>query len=163
MRAAPAVEAALDDALALRRCFVLAYGLTGCALGVWIGQRLQWPLAIVVPALTVFAAGCGLLLARRLLRPGRAGRLRWDGMVWLDDSGPCTLQLMIDLGDWRLLRLHSVPLPGQEAHRRSPARWALATAKAAGAEWPALAVALRASRQSGPAGVHHASGALPPS
>ncbi|MBP6901675.1 MAG: hypothetical protein KBC73_16390 [Burkholderiaceae bacterium] len=139
MRAAPAIEAALDDAALLRRLTADLHLLAGAACGAWLGQLLELPglPATLLPAGLAWALGHGQ--ARRLWPPGAAGRLRWDGQGWTGPDGPCALQVMFDLGDWRLLHLRGVA---------TASRWCLATARAAGPDWPLLAVALRAHGRS---------------
>lgn len=143
MRAAPAIEAALDDAALLRRVTEVLYLLAAGVCGVWLAQLAELAVMPVAVLLAGLGAWLGHWQARRLWPPGAAGRLRWDGQGWTGPGGPCSLQVMVDLGDWRLLRLQESPR-GVAAAEAS--RWCLATARAAGADWPLLAVALRAGR-----------------
>ena len=146
MRAAPAVDAALDPSGRERMLIALLHAATGTALASW--GLLQAEIGFGPPALAGLAAlallmAClGLALARRAL-PAAAGRLRWDGQCWrwLSTAEPdrpplARLEVSLDLGHWALLRLH--PGPDQRPF------WRVASARAADHDWHGLRVALAA-------------------
>jgi hypothetical protein len=143
MRAAPAVDAALDAGVPERMLILLLHGLAGVTLALWVAAHaaLGFTLPVLVGAAVAGAglATLGAWLARRAL-PVDAGRLRWDGQVW-SWLGPADqllsrLEVMLDLGVWVLLRLH----------RADGARplWRVASERGAGAAWHGLRVALGA-------------------
>ena len=146
MRAAPAVDVALDAGRLGRMLIVLLHAGTGIALASWGMLHAEigiGPAALTgVGALALLMAGLGFALARRAL-PVAAGRLRWDGQIWCwqgavepDRQPLARLEVSLDLGHWALLRLH----PG--AGR--PPLWRVASARAAGTSWHGLRVALAA-------------------
>ena len=99
--------------------------LAAAALLAWALGHLQhpsWPAWLVV--LPVAA------LAWWWARP-EAVTLAWDGQQWRAGDGPGSLDLMIDLGPWMLLRLQS----GKSARH---AIWIPVSAADAGASWHAL-------------------------
>jgi hypothetical protein len=149
MRAAPALDANLDDARLERALIVtlhLLAGLAWLAWGVlhaspgapWWGQ---WPMLV---ALALAFACLGWLLARRAL-PEPPGSLCWTGqrwcLRWRGEQALRRVQVTLDLGAWLLLRL-------QPATSAAPL-WRIARAHSAGAAWHALRVALHA--HAGPA------------
>ena len=146
MRAAPAVDAALDPSGRERMLIALLHAGTGTALASWGLQRAEIGFGALALAglatLTLLMACLGLALARRAL-PAVAGRLRWDGQCWrwlstAEPDGPplARLEVSLDLGHWALLRLH--PGPDQRPF------WRVASARAAGPNWHGLRVALAA-------------------
>lgn len=153
MRAAPAVDAPLADGRQARWLIVgLHLGamlalLAWCASWQVVGGMLTLKAVATLPAMLVWLAVCGLLLAgvwgswqaRRLL-PEAAQRLRWDGQAWhwLVDGQTRPLvavAVQIELGGRLLLRLQG------EAPRQ--AHWAVASAPAAGRDWHGLRIALQ--------------------
>ena len=133
MRAAPAVNVTCTRAGAWRGFLALMPALAAAALVAWaLGhlQRPAWPALLV--ALPVAA------LAWRQARP-EAVTLAWDGQHWRANGCPGSLDLMIDLGPWMLLRLR----PDEPARR---AIWIPVSAADAGAARHAL----RAAVYSGP-------------
>jgi len=162
MRAAPAVDAALDTGGLERMMIVLLHAGAGIALASWgllqveIGFGL--PALAGVAALALLMAGLGLALARRAL-PAAAGRLRWDGQTWCwlgsnaaNQPPLAQLEVSLDLGHWALLRLH--PDAGGRPF------WRVASARAAGNSWHGLRVALAA--HAGAAALNPQAGAQQP-
>jgi hypothetical protein len=143
MRAAPAVDAALDAGGRERMLIVLLHGLAGATLALWATAHagLDSPMATLAGAGAACAvmAALGAWLARRAL-PIDAGRLRWDGEGWrwlgLVDLPLGRLEVSLDLGVWVLLRLH--PANGARP------MWRVASQRAAGGAWHGLRVALAA-------------------
>ena len=110
--------------------------LAAAAVAAWMLGHLQrpaWPALLV--ALPVAA------LAWRQARP-EAVTLAWDGQHWRANGCPGSLDLMIDLGPWMLLRLQ----PDEPARR---AIWIPVSAADAGAAQHALRAAVY-SRSSKP-------------
>ena len=129
MRAAPAVSVICSRAGAWRGAQALLPGLAAAALVAWALGHLQRP---AWPAL--FVAVPVAVLAWRRARP-QAVTLAWDGQRWHADGCPGSLQLMIDLGPWMLLRLR----PDDPAR---PAVWIPVSAADAGAARHALCAAV---------------------
>ncbi|MDO9284298.1 MAG: hypothetical protein Q7U26_05325 [Aquabacterium sp.] len=143
MRAAPAVDAALDAGVPERMLILLLHGLAGVTLALWAAAHAALGFSLPVLAGAAIAgasmAALGAWLARRAL-PADAGRLRWDGQGW-SWQGPADLPLArlevsLDLGVWALLRLH--PADGTRPS------WRVASRRGAGAAWHGLRVALAA-------------------
>ncbi len=163
MRAAPAVEAALNVGGAERLVIALLHAVTGAALAVWVLGHLEYGntrvvvLAVLLGALVAGLFGAGL--ARKVL-PRERSCLRWDGQAWLllvpakaggraavHGTMPASLPLAmhevplnavgisLDLGTWVLLRLQAAA---------GGYRWCMASANSAGQTWHGLRVALRA-------------------
>lgn len=141
MRAAPAVDVALDAGGRERMLIILLHAGAGSALALWAGAHAE--LGFSIATLTgIFFAGAamavlGAHLARRAL-PADAGRLRWDGQGWCW-LGPtevplARLDVSIDLGVWALLRLH--PAAGEGP------LWRVASVRASPSAWHGLRVAL---------------------
>ena len=136
MRAAPAVSVSCNRAGAWRGFLALMPALAAAALVAWaLGhlQRPAWPALLV--ALPVAA------VAWRQARP-EAVTLAWDGQHWRADGCPGSLDLMLDLGPWMLLRLR----PDEPAQR---VFWIPVSAADAGAARHALRAAVH-SRTSKP-------------
>ncbi len=125
---------------------ILLHAATGVVLAVWgllraeLGFGALALAGIVVLALSL--AALGAVLARRAL-PAAAGHLRWDGQVWCwvapdgrAEPPLARLEIALQLGPWALLRLH--PAAGGQTF------WRIASARAAGAAWHGLCVALAA-------------------
>jgi hypothetical protein len=133
MRVAPPVRA-LSCSAGLWRLFQQVLVALGTAVAVaWAGAQLGAEgaaLAGVAMALGLVAAwGAG----RQLVAPVR--RLAWDGAAWqlLPEGQAGQVALMIDLGDWMLVRFS----PG--------AHWLPLSRRDAPADWQALRVALHAA------------------
>jgi hypothetical protein len=147
MRAAPAVDAALDGGGRERMLITLLHGLAGAALAAWAMAHaglLALPATAVLPWLlglggALAMAAVGAVLARRAL-PAHAARLRWDGTVWqlvaATQQPLCRIGVSLDLGSWLLLRLQ--PADG------AASVWRIASQNGAGPAWHALRVALQA-------------------
>ncbi len=162
MRAAPIVDAALAAGRAERAAVLLLHLVAAVALMAWVASwRDAWGAWLPGwPQQTAWAwpslAALGLLAAAVLGRwqalgwlPQRPRRLRWNGQAWACVEAGRAVDLLavsvqIDLGPWLLLRL-------QPAAPSAPCTWAVARARAAGADWHALRVALQ----------HHAGHAAP--
>ncbi|HYE70749.1 MAG TPA: hypothetical protein VD932_04410 [Aquabacterium sp.] len=116
-----------------------AYAATGAIVGAW----LAWHANVPLPVLVSLAAALGGWLGLHMLRPMR-GRLRWDGERWWHLPGAGTehplhsLDLMMDLGGWLLLRARL------REGRRWPMRghWCGISSHDVGSAWHGLRVAL---------------------
>ena len=141
MRAAPAVQAALDAGGRERMLIIALHALAGGNLAAWAlahgGRGLSLISVVWVLLAALLLAAVGGWLGRRVLPP-QAGQLRWDGQVWqCDGSSPLPLArvvVAIDAGVWVLLRLF--PADG------GVAVWRVASARGAGNAWHGLRVAL---------------------
>ncbi len=144
MRAPPAVAVRCTGGWAWRLLNIALPTLAAGVFAVWALLHLEAPVA---PAafLAVFVAAGVLLLAWRLSRP-RERLLQWDGQRWTVDAVPGRLQLMIDLGPFLLLRLHT---------GRSGGPWLAVTAAEAGAAWHALRAAVYSRPPETPSGAQH--------
>ena len=144
MRAAPALDANLDNAHLERAVIVTLHALAGLVWAAWGVLHAshsapwwgQWPVFVAV----ALAFAClGWLLARRAL-PVPPGSLCWTGQHWClrlrGEQALRRVQVTLDLGTWLLLRLQ--PVAG------AAPRWRIARARSAGAAWHALRVALHA-------------------
>ena len=144
MRAAPALDAVLDEARPERALLVALHVLAGLVLLVWAGLLTSQDIRgvgelVVCFAVVLVCALLGWLLARSALPP-RGGRILWTGQRWiLREEGDLDLlrvHLAIDLGTWLLLRLQST--------KKSMPCWRIARRSTAGPVWHALRVALHA-------------------
>jgi hypothetical protein len=104
MRAAPPVQMACGRD-ARWSAAVAALTALSAATGVaWAGWQAAWPPALQWTLAPAVAAALGGWTWRRLERqPER--RLVWNGSAWTLDEAPADVELMIDLGDWLLLRV----------------------------------------------------------
>lgn len=137
MRAPPAFEVTLHDAPAWRVVQAVLWALAGGALGAWLATRLDASPAggVVLPAgLAASALACAI--GWGLGRPQQA-QLRWSGQRWeLLHQGvwaAAAPRVMIDLGDWLLLRVKT---------RAAPARWIGASQASIGPSGQLLRAAL---------------------
>jgi hypothetical protein len=135
MRVAPPVQALSCGAGPWQWFQQALIALSTAVATVWAGAQLGLDgaaLAGVSLALGLFAAGWA---ARRWVTPAR--RLTWDGAAWqLQPEGQAgQAALMIDLGDWMLVRFS----PG--------AHWLPLSRRQAATDWQALRVALHATRR----------------
>ena len=128
MRAPPAVSVDCSGGAGWRLFQAAVPALAVCALLAW---ALGWAQMPVFPALA--AAPVVAAVAWRLARPTPRA-LSWDGQCWRLDGREGSVQVMIDLGGWLLLRVDA----GPATRRRS---WAAVSRADAG---PALR-ALRAA------------------
>lgn len=106
MHGAPPVQMACGrDARVPAVVGLLAASAAACLLG-WWAWHAAWPATLVVPGLVVaglLGAGAGW----RLAAAERERRLVWDGRAWALDGRPGDVAVMIDIGDWMLLRVQS--------------------------------------------------------
>jgi hypothetical protein len=144
MRAAPALDATLDNARPERVLIVMLHVLAGLVWVAWgvlhSAIQIDWVGLLAAHAIVgLLAAGLGLWLARQAL-PAAAGRLAWTGHQWVlhqqVDQALHQVQVTVDLGAWLLLRL-------QPAANGRPL-WRIARQRSAGPAWHALRVALHA-------------------
>ena len=135
MRVAPPVQALSCSAGVWRS---LQQGLVALSAGVaagWAGAQLGVDGAALAAGALISGLAAAAWAGRRLDEP--ASRLAWDGAAWQLQRAPQgetqagQAALMIDLGDWMLVRF----MPG--------ARW-LPLSRRAHADWQALRVALHA-------------------
>jgi len=159
MRAAPAVDAALDHGGPERMVITLLHAGAGAVLAAWALSHDATLSAAVAPAefwpAVVGGASAmallGWVLARRAL-PAHPARLRWDGQAWHLVQGsqppignPQPLRRVVvslDLGGWLLL--HLLPVAAKAAGRAGRGEWRVASARRAGPAWHGLRVALLA-------------------
>jgi hypothetical protein len=148
-RQAPPVDLICSGGGGWRAAQVLLHALAAAVLAAWLVLQAAWP-AGAAAAATGVAALSGGVLGWRLGRP-RSARLAWDGQVWRADGTPGEVDVMIDLGRWRLLRFRPaaggaawLPVPDAEA---GPARNVLLAVLHARAVLPAAAGA--SQRQNG--------------
>jgi hypothetical protein len=133
MRVAPPVQASSCGAGPWRLFQQALVALSTAVATGWAGAQL----GVEGAALTGVVLAIGLAVAwwagRRWVTPSR--RLAWDGAAWQLQPEGLTGQvaLMIDLGDWMLLRFS----PG--------ARWLPLSRRDAATDWQALRVALHAA------------------
>jgi hypothetical protein len=99
----------LRDAPAWRVVQVLLWALAGAGLGAWLAARgaAAWA-AGLAPVGAVLVGGAAAAIGWRLGRP-QAVQVRWSGQRWerraQDRWHPATVQAMLDLGGWLLLRV----------------------------------------------------------
>lgn len=146
MRAAPAFQVELRSAPIERWLVSLWCGLSCAVFTVWIvehagAQLLREPITPWITALAAFLSGAGgAMAARPWLQRERAvlawsqGRWSWQLASAEASTASDSLDLMLDLGAWMLLR-HSV------AGRRS-SRWFSVAESDAGPQWHALRATL---------------------
>jgi hypothetical protein len=140
MHAAPPVRMSLGVDPG-SRVFVIVCS-TGAAANftAWVAGALQQP-ATVVGAVALLSAAVAAALSRHLLRRrALGGVLAWDGATWRwrSASAPTAdlaeaagdVRIMIDLGQWLLLRFE--PAPPQ----RQAVAWLAVSRQQAGAAWP---------------------------
>lgn len=131
MRAAPAVSVRCAGGAFWRAWSALLPAVAVAAFVAWAGGHLGHP---------GLGAAAGLGLAGALAAwawrrsPGRATQLAWDGQRWTADEATGALAVMLDLGPWMLLRVHSAA--GWRA-----SRWLAVGRREAGASWHLLRVA----------------------
>ena len=112
MRAPPPFDLTLHDAPAWRVVQALLWALAGGSLGAWGAARVEAMtgagVGLAVAAAAAAAAGA---MGWRLARPQQQ-RVRWSGQRWetlqQQHWQPATLQAMLDLGGWMLLRVRPV-------------------------------------------------------
>ena len=129
MRAAPAVSVQAGRSLGWRVFQAGVAALAVTALAAWVLGHLQsasWPALALGPPAAVAA-----WMAFRC--PSVA--LAWDGQVWAADSQTGTLDVMLDLDGWLLLRLR----PNDATQ---PVRWMPVSRADAGPAFHALRAAV---------------------
>ncbi len=114
---------------------LLAWALSWSAASTWLSR-----FAVVWVVATTAALGWFLLRQRT----GAAGLLTWDGAAWqwvpaAGASRQGTVQVMIDLGPWLLLRFSPSVAPVASV-------WLAISRRAAVGQWPAWRAALFAPR-----------------
>ncbi len=133
MRVAPPVQA-LSCGAGHWRLFQQTLAALAVAVAVvWAGLQLGAEGAVLVGAALVLGLAAAWWAGRRLVQPAR--QLHWDGAAWqLRPEGLAgQVALMIDLGDWMLVRFS----PG--------AHWLPLSRRDAATDWQALRVALHAA------------------
>jgi hypothetical protein len=109
MRAPPAVSIDVHPGLGWRAGQSLLHAGAAAAVALWAGSWLEWPGEWLVPAAVGAAAAAAALGWRLSATP--AMRLTWSGAQWtLGIAGREAVvlhppQVMIDLGEWLLLRV----------------------------------------------------------
>ena len=107
MRAAPPVQMACGRDRRWSATVAALTALSAATLAAWLGWQARWwegPPALQWTLAPAIAAVLGGWTWHRLQRsPER--RLVWDGSAWTLDEAPAQVELMIDLGDWLLLRV----------------------------------------------------------
>ena len=135
----PAVEVTLASGRRERWLVAALYGVAWALLGAWIASHAAVPLIFAWPV----AGALGCWLGWWAVAPMR-GLLRWDGQGWWhgSDAGAAhplhSVDLMMDLGGWMLLRAQAEPVP----RRLRPGRWCGIGHRDAGAAWHGLRLAL---------------------
>lgn len=124
--------------------FLLA--LSAAVAAYWSGAHLAAAGPALVLGSLMFGWGVAAFAGRWLAEP--PAMLSWDGAVWSvgregASQRPGRPQVMLDLGDWVLVRFVFDPEDGLHRHR---VRWLPLSRRDAGAAWPALRVALHHDR-----------------
>lgn len=109
MRGAPPVQMACGrDARVPAVVGLLAATAAACLSG-WLAWHAAWPTPFLV--LGIVAAGLsGAAAGWRLAAAERERRLVWDGRAWALDGRPGEVAVMVDIGDWMLLRVESATM-----------------------------------------------------
>ena len=135
----PAVEVTLAPGRREQGLVAALHALAFALVGAWMASRHAVTMLLVWP----FAGVLGAWLGRKALQPLR-GTLRWDGQTWWHGPHPeaahplHSVDLMMDLGGWMLLRARAEP-----AFRRlRPGRWCGLSRRDVGAAWHGLRLAL---------------------
>jgi hypothetical protein len=108
-------------------------------LGSWMASHLAVPALLVWPLTGLFAAWLGW----QAVQPMR-GMLRWDGKAWWHGPHPeaarplHSVDLMMDMGGWMLLRVRAEPV----SRRLRPGRWCGIRHADVGVAWHGLRLAL---------------------
>lgn len=149
MHSAPAFALELSpDRLWRRLCRGLA-GLSLLTLAIWLVWHVRTDDTDLrlVTALAL-AAGLCVLPALRTLT-GSAGRLVWQpahGLWQIDNSTPAgpagTVDCLVDLGDWMLLRHTAPAAPGSQLWPTPTTRWLPLSRRDHPAQWHALRCAV---------------------
>ncbi len=135
----PAVEVTLPPGRREQGLVAALYGSACALLGAWIASHAEVPLVFAWPV----AGALGGWLGWRAVKP-MGGLLRWDGQGWWSgsDAGAAhplhSVDLMMDLGGWMLLRARAEPVP----RRLRPGCWCGIGRHDAGAAWHGLRLAL---------------------
>jgi hypothetical protein len=133
MRVAPPVQALSCSAGPWRTFQQALLALSVAVATGWAGAQLGAEGATLAGVSLTLGLLTSWWMGRRWLGPAR--RLAWDGAAWQLQPGGLTGQvtLMIDLGDWMLVRFS----PG--------AHWLPLSRRDAATDWQALRVALHAA------------------
>lgn len=143
MHAAPPVRMVVAPDEAWHLFVALCIGIAVGNLVAWIAQLAQ------AASVSVVTVGLAAMLATFVLsrvalrrRDHVGGVLFWDGASWVWTLGTAPplsgdAQVMIDLGNWLLLRVKPVEVA-------RPAVWLAASRRSVGTVWPAARAALYA-------------------
>ena len=159
MRAAPPARALSRSAGSWRAIQVGLAALSAGVTAFWAGAHLGLPEPGLMWAGGAFAAVAGFAASRGWA--DAAAWLAWDGATWSvqpqgGEAHAGQPALMLDLGDWMLVRF--VFDPAATGAARRPVCWLPLSRRDAGAAWPALRVALHHPRPANPPGGPHAAG-----
>lgn len=135
----PAVEVRLPAGRREQRVVAVMYAVALALLGAWMASHHAVPALLVWPVTGLLGAWLGW----KAFQPMR-GMLRWDGQAWwywphVEAAHPLhSVDLMMDLGGWMLLRVRAEPV----SRRLRPGRWCGIGRRDAGAAWHGLRLAL---------------------
>jgi hypothetical protein len=101
-----------------RAAQVLLAALAAATFAAWVALLLDQ----FAPPAALAAGGVAAALAWRLSRP-RPVLLRWDGQRWTVDGTPAEVAVMLDLGNWLLLRCR--PEGGRPRWLPVPCLWSV--------------------------------------
>jgi hypothetical protein len=135
VHAAPPVRVSLGGSPGWVAFVCVCSGVAIANAGAWL---LLWmDVAGAAPAaMSLGVVGAGLV-AWRTRHGGARGDLSWDGAQWQWQRSSGQAHLMLDLGDWMLLRFDSIH--GERC-------WIAASRRRAVGAWPALRAALCSRR-----------------
>ncbi|MFT3817617.1 MAG: hypothetical protein QM750_08340 [Rubrivivax sp.] len=104
MRAAPPVQMTCGRDTRWSAAVAALAALSAATLVAWALWQAAWPLAWRWTLALAAAVPLGGWVWHRIERsPERP--LAWNGSAWTLDEAPAHVELMIDLGDWLLLRV----------------------------------------------------------
>ena len=135
----PAVEVTLASGRRERGMVAVLHAVAFALLGSWMASRLAMPALLAWPVAGLLAAWLGW----HAVQPMR-GMLRWDGKAWWYAQQPeaahplHSVDLMMDLGGWMLLRARAEPV----SRRLQPGRWCGIRHADVGVAWHGLRLAL---------------------
>jgi hypothetical protein len=137
--APPAVDVVLASGRREQRLVAAAYAVAAAILGAWLAWHADVPPTVLAP----LAAVLGGVFGQFMIQPMH-GKLRWDGGQWwhLPVAGAerplHSLDLMMDLGGWLLLRARQ----GDSPRWSMGGGWCGISSRDAGSAWHGLRVAL---------------------